>query len=59
MTCDIDIVGDFDISPYIDISHLSRYMSLYRNTVRFYVPQNAQNEVRYIPCCDAEEAFNT
>jgi hypothetical protein len=25
------------------------------NTVRFYVPQNAQNEVRYVPYCDAEE----
>jgi hypothetical protein len=28
-------------------------------TVRFYVPQNAQNEVRYVPCCDAEEGSDT
>jgi hypothetical protein len=25
------------------------------NTVRFYVPQNAQNGVRYVPCRDAEK----
>jgi hypothetical protein len=28
-------------------------------TVRFYVPQNSQNEVRYVPCCDAEERSGT
>jgi hypothetical protein len=28
-------------------------------TVRFYVPQNAQNEVCYVPCCDAEEGSDT
>jgi hypothetical protein len=28
-------------------------------TVRFYVPQNAQNEVRYVPCCGAEEGSGT
>jgi hypothetical protein len=28
-------------------------------TMRFYVPQNAQNEVRYVPCCDTEEGSDT
>jgi hypothetical protein len=26
--------------------------------VRFYVLQNAQNEVRYVPCCDAAEGYD-
>jgi hypothetical protein len=29
------------------------------STVRFYVAQNTQNEVRYVPCCDAEEGSDT
>jgi hypothetical protein len=28
-------------------------------TVRFYAPQNAQNEICYVPCCDAEEGYDT
>jgi hypothetical protein len=28
-------------------------------TVHFDFPQNAQNEVRYVPCCDEEEGSDT
>jgi hypothetical protein len=30
-----------------------------KNRVHFYVPQNAQNGVRYVPCCGAEEGSDT